>query len=637
MRWLVLAEMGCAAGAVALVWMVLLARWLKGRPAGRSWLAGLASVPRRYLVDVHHVVARRPRHARMHALAAGGALGGALALLLGTLPGVWGVFRIVAIVLFALGAWGALIDRARRRPRTPSQLSGGPFLWLPAALLAWCAGNALVAACLANRAAPAAIAGGVAAALAVALAIALAGAVALLVAVGRGPMRHGLAGVAWLAGHTRPGRFARPGVPRPLDTALWPLDLVHERLGVLTPGDFTGPELASFDACVQCGRCEEACPAFAAGQRLNPKALIQGLSGAMRAKPAPYFGSPSPHAPAMPGGGGMGTEIVGTVLAPDTLWACTTCRACVEECPMLIEHVDAVIALRRGQTLMKGAVPAGAGQVLRASRDRAEPGGRALDARTDGIAALDVPVLPPGEETDILLWLGEGAYDLRYGRSLRALVTLMRKAGLRFATLGADEVDCGDVARRLGDEATFQALAREVIETLGTRRFTKIVTADPHAYHVLKNEYPALGATLGGTWTVEHHTTLLDALVQDGRLTLARRDGPAVAYHDPCYLGRYNGVIDAPRRLLDAACRTRVEVERHGMRAMCCGGGGGSPASDVDAATRIPDLRMEQMRQGGASVVAVACPGCTAMLEGVTGPRPEVKDVAELVLAAVVP
>ncbi|MFT8420048.1 MAG: DUF3483 domain-containing protein [Gluconacetobacter sp.] len=629
MRWVVLAEMACAGAAVALVWMVLLARWLKGRPVGRSWLAGLVLVPRRYLVDVHHVVARRPRNARMHALAAGGLLGGSLALLLGVLPGMPPVpgfiIRIVAIVFFVLGAWGALIDRARRRPHTPSQLSGGAFVWLPVALLAWCVGNVVVALSVSDTGLHAAGLAG--------LALALAGGVALLVAVGRGPMRHGLAGIAWLAGHTRPGRFARAGLLRPFDTALWPLDLVHERLGVLTPRDFTRPELASFDACIQCGRCEEACPAFAAGQRLNPKALIQGLSGAMRERPAPYAGSPAPHAPAMPGGGGMDAEIVGQVLAPDTLWACTTCRACVEECPMLIEHVDAVIALRRGQTLMKGAVPAGAEQVLRASREQAEPGGRALDARTDGIAALDVPVLAPGEETDILLWLGEGAYDLRYGRSLRALVTLMRKAGLRFATLGADEVDCGDVARRLGDEATFQALARDAIGVLGTRRFGRIVTADPHAFHVLKNEYPALG----GTWAVEHHTTLLDELVRDGRLVLAQRDGPAVAYHDPCYLGRYNGVIDAPRRLLDAACSTRVEVERHGMRSMCCGGGGGSPASDVDAVTRIPDLRMEQVRQSGASIVAVACPGCTAMLEGVTGERPEVKDVAELVLEAVVP
>lgn len=625
MRWLVLAEMGCAGGAVALVWMVLLSRWLKGRAGRVAWLAGVIRVPRRYLVDVHHVVARRPKNARMHVLAAGGLLGGSCALVVGALVGPEGVCRAVVVVLFVLGAWGALIDLARRRPRTPSQLSAGPFLWFPLALLAWCVGNAVVAVFWgAGSFSPAVLAGVV---------IAAGGGVALLLAIGRGPMRHGLAGVAWLAGHTRPGRFARAGVARPLDTALWPLDVLHERLGVLTAQDFMGPELASFDACVQCGRCEDVCPAFAAGQRLNPKALIQGLSSAMRAKPAPYCGSPAPHAPAMPGSGGMEVEIVGSVLAPETLWACTTCRACVEECPMLIEHVDAVIALRRGQTLMKGAVPPGAGQVLRASRERAEPGGRALDARTDGIAALNVPVLAPGEETDILLWLGEGAYDVRYGRSLRALVTLMRKAGLRFATLGADEIDCGDLARRLGDEATFQALAKDVIETLGTRRFTKIVTADPHAFHVLKNEYPALG----GTWTVEHHTTLLDALVRGGQLTLARRDGPAVAYHDPCYLGRYNGEIDAPRRLLDAACHTRVEMARHGMQSMCCGGGGGSPASDIDAVTRIPDLRMEQVRQSGAAIVAVACPGCTAMLEGVTGPRPEVKDVAELVLEAVVP
>ncbi|GAA4486058.1 DUF3483 domain-containing protein [Gluconacetobacter asukensis] len=619
MRALIAGEIGGIALAAVVGWLVLLARWLKGRPAA-GWLAGLRHVPRRYLVDVHHVVARRPAAARMHAMAAGGVLGGSALALLAVLLGAGGIVWALAALVFGMGGIGALLVWRRRVPKMPPALSGGAFLWLPAALAAWCVGNGLAALFMAIGAP----------ALPVILSVVLGGlgGVALLRLVALGPMRHALAGVAWLAGHTRPGRFSGKG----RDTGLRPLDLAAPRLGVLVPADFSGPELAAFDACIQCGRCEEACPAFAAGQRLNPKALIQTLSGAMRAVPPPYAGRPAPSVPMLQGKGGMGQPIVGNVLHRDMLWACTTCRACVEECPMLIEHVDAVVALRRGQTLMLGATRDGAAQALRASRERAEPGGRDLAARGDMIAALDVPVLPPGGETDILLWLGEGAFDARYGRTLRALVTLMRRAGLRFATLGADEVDCGDLARRLGDEATFQSLAAEAISALKARCFTKIVTADPHVLHVLRNEYPALG----GRWEVQHHTGLLDELVRDGRLRLERREGARVAYHDPCYLGRYNGEIDAPRRLLDAACTDRVEMARHGMRAMCCGGGGGSPVSDVDAVTRIPDLRMEQARAAGASLVAVACPGCTAMLEGVTGPRPEIRDVAELVLAAVV-
>ncbi|MFT8676243.1 MAG: (Fe-S)-binding protein [Acetobacter sp.] len=441
-------------------------------------------------------------------------------------------------------------------------------------------------------------------------------------------MKHAFAGSTWLVAHTRPGRF---GGGR--DTALRPLDLNAPMLGSVTPSDFSWNVLASFDACIQCGRCEQACPAFAAGQRLNPKALVQGLVHAMGGAPA-YKGSPAPLAPAVSGAGGMHHPIVGAdaSIHPDTLWACTTCRACVQECPMMIEHVDAIVDMRRGQALMHGAVRPGAARALRTLRDTGNLAGRPPAERADALAMLDVPVLAEGGETDILLWLGDGAFERRYGQSLQALVKLMQRAGLRFAILGEAETDCGDLARRLGDEATFQALAHDVIATLAVRRFSRIVTADPHAFHALANEYPALG----GAWQVQHHTALLDELVDAGRLKLSPQATGTVAWHDPCYLARYNGQVDAPRRLLRAACQNVVEMERHGLRAMCCGGGGGNPVSDVDAQERIPDLRMAQARQVGAQMVAVGCPGCTAMLEGVVGDRPEVRDIAELVLDAVV-
>jgi Fe-S oxidoreductase len=561
----------------------------------------------------------------MHALVAGGTLAGSVLLAGGVVPALresrlyWS--GVSTFFLVALG--GTYLVWKRRNPKKPSYLSGGKFLWLPNALLAWTLGGALVAF------AQAALPDSTGAAL-LPLVMMAAGGAGLVVQAARGPMRHAFSGVTWLAAHSRPERF---GGGRSTD--LRPLDLAAPVLGALVPGDFAWNILTSFDACIECGRCEQHCPAFAAGQRLNPKALVQGLALAARGESADaYTGSPAPHAPPTAGVGGMDSAIIGAdaMIHPDTLWACTTCRSCVEQCPMMIEHVDAIVDLRRGQTLMHGAVRPGAADALRRLRDTGESGGRPLSARADGLAGDNVPVLGEDDETDVLLWLGDGAYELRYARTLRALVKLLRLAGVRFAILGEAELDCGDLARRLGDEATFQGLATEIIGTLNSRRFQRIVTADPHALNVLKNEYPALG----GRWEVLHHTTLLDELVSAGRLKLAARDLPAVAYHDPCYLGRYNGEFDAPRRLLAAACGKTVEMERHGRQSMCCGGGGGNPVSDVDAAQRIPDLRMGQARDVGAAIVAVGCPGCTAMLEGVPEPRPEVKDIAELVLDAVV-
>ncbi len=596
------------AAAAALLAFDVTRRWHHGRAAPVDLAAGFLALPRRYLVDVHHVVNRRPAAARMHALAAGGLLAGSVLLALSPLrPAIFGA---AAALLFAAGIFGAALAAARRLPHTPPHLTGGAYRRLPIWLALTDAGG-LLGGLATSGFAPAACA-------VLGTCGLLAGGAFLLAGLRRGPMRHAVAGIAHLVAHPRPARFGARFDPRfdprfeqSPDTALAPLDLdlPDDLLGAGTADAFAWNRLAGFDACVQCGRCEQACPATAAGQPLNPKSLIQALATAPR-DGAPLVGA---HA----------------AIHPDTLWSCTTCRACVEACPMMIEHVDAVIDLRRHQALVLGAAPAATAAPLRALRDAAEPGGRPLAARLDFAAGLAIPVLAPGCETDILLWLGEGAYDPRHGRTLRALVRLLHMAGARFAVLGPDEGDSGDLARRLGDEATFQRVAAENIAALSQRRFRRIVTADPHALHVLRREYPALG----GSWTVQHHTALLDELVEQGALTLAAIDGPPTAYHDPCYLARYNGETAAPRRLLAASCTRTVEMARHGRDAMCCGGGGGAPVSDVPGRVRIPDLRMAQAREAGAAVVAVGCPGCTAMLEGATGAA-TVRDMAELVLDA---
>ena len=366
---------------------------------------------------------------------------------------------------------------------------------------------------------------------------------------------------------------------------------------------------------------------------MNPKKLVQDLvAGFSSASDAGYTGSPYPGMAVGQHSGTPASPVVPGLIAPETIWSCTTCRACVEECPMLIEHVDAIVGVRSHQTLALGNVPPQAAVALENLRNTETVGGYARSVRYDWAIDLDIRQLQPGESVEYLLIAGEGAYDLRYQRTLRALVKVLKAAKVDFAILGEAERDCGDTARRLGDEATFRDLAKRNIETLARYHFRHILTADPHALHCLRNEYPAAG----GHFDVVHHTRLLADLTASNRLKLkSSTRHPQITYHDPCYLGRYNGETDAPRAVLRALGMQPREMERSGKRGRCCGGGGGAPLTDIPGKRRIPDIRIEDARAVGAEVVAVACPGCTAMLEGVVAPRPEVLDIAELVAAAV--
>jgi len=328
----------------------------------------------------------------------------------------------------------------------------------------------------------------------------------------------------------------------------------------------------------------------------------------------------------------------GTALVDaETLWSCTTCRACVEECPMMIEHVDAIVDMRRHLTLERGETPNKAPEVLDNLIATDNPGGFAPGARMHWAADLNLPLIADLQQVDVLLWLGDGAFDMRNQRTLRALVKVLRAAEVDFAVLGSEERDSGDVARRLGDEATFQSLARRNIATLNQYRFQQIVTCDPHSFHVLGNEYGAFYPQgQGGHYRVSHHSTFIAELYDAGRLTFSPWEGGSVTYHDPCYLGRYNGEYEAPRRVLEALGIRLNEMERSGFRSRCCGGGGGAPITDIPGERRIPDMRMNDIEETGAELVAVGCPQCTAMLEGVVDKTAEVRDIAELVADALV-
>ncbi|WP_394787687.1 (Fe-S)-binding protein [Rhodoferax sp.] len=595
--------------------------WKTGRSRSVE-LRGLLQIPKRYFVDLHDVVAREPFVARAHVGVAGGAI---LALALVALNYGLGLYwrSLDAVLLLAgLMMLAGSIAMASRRRNAPARLSKGPWSRLPYSLMLFAIAVALVGAVALTGTALAPWLAGL-----ISLAFA-AGAAELALGIGLGgPMKHAVAGLLHLGLHPRPERFGTASEKR-FATALQPLKLTAADMGVGKPADFAWNKLLSFDACVQCGKCEAACPAFAAGQPLNPKKLIQDLVVGMSAKSdANYTGSPYPGQKVGEHAGAPGLPIVNGLINSDTLWSCTTCRACVQECPMLIEHVDAIVDMRRHMTLVDGVVPNKGMEALEQLRDTDTVGGFPLAARHHWAADLNVPVLNVGGQTDWLVLVGEGGFDMRYQRTLRAFIKTLQKAGLKIAMLGAAETDCGDLARRLGDEAGFQRLSQQLIRTLEARGFLHIVTPDPHIFHSLKNEYPAMG----GNFDVWHHTQLLADLLAKGQLKPTRAgSSETVTYHDPCYLGRYGREVDAPRAVLKGIGIKVVEMERSRERGRCCGGGGGAPFTDIPGTTRIPDIRIADAKTTGAGIVAVACPNCTAMLEGVVGPRPEVLDIAEL-------
>ncbi|WP_256822317.1 MULTISPECIES: dimethylglycine demethylation protein DgcB [unclassified Pseudomonas] len=602
------------------------AMWRRGRASKVDLIKGLLAMPKRYMVDLHHVVARDKYIANTHvATALGFVLSALLAVLVhgfGLHNRILGVALLLASVLMFVGA--TFVYLRRRNP--PSRLSKGPWMRLPKSLMAFSVSFFLVTLPVAGVL-PADFGGWLLAAL---LSVGVLWGVSEMFfgMTWGGPMKHAFAGALHLAWHRRAERF---GGGR--STGLKPLDLNDKSapLGVEKPKDFTWNQLLGFDACVQCGKCEAACPAFAAGQPLNPKKLIQdmvvGLAGGTDAK---FAGSAYPGKPIGEHRGNPHQPIVNGLVDADTLWSCTTCRACVEECPMMIEHVDAIVDMRRHLTLEKGATPNKGAEVLENLIATDNPGGFAPGGRLNWAADLNLPLLSEKGRCEVLFWVGDGAFDMRNQRTLRAFVKVLKAAKVDFAVLGLEERDSGDVARRLGDEATFQLLATRNIQTLAKYNFTRIVTCDPHSFHVLKNEYGAFN----GDYVVQHHSTFMAELIGDGALNLGQHKGSSVTYHDPCYLGRYNGEYEAPRQVLRALGIEVKEMQRSGYRSRCCGGGGGAPITDIPGKQRIPDMRMDDIRTTGAELVAVGCPQCTAMLEGVVEPRPLIKDIAELVADA---
>jgi Fe-S oxidoreductase/nitrate reductase gamma subunit len=368
-------------------------------------------------------------------------------------------------------------------------------------------------------------------------------------------------------------------------------------LGVGRITDFTSQQLLSFDACLRCGRCEEACPANTSGMPYSPRDLIKNLRQSMLNDLVHADGNP-------------GRDLTPGMISEEYAWYCTTCGACTVKCPAFIRPVDEIVDLRRFQLLTTGKMPKSVGDTMRNLERQGNPWGMPPENRMAWADGLDVHELAPGEQTDILLFTGcAAAFDERNKKVTRSLVKILKKMDIDFAVLGFDEICCGETARRMGHEYIFQEFAKQNIETFGKVKFNRILTTCPHCFNTLKNEYPQMG----GDFTVQHYSEFLVGL--DLPLITTEKLEGRFALHDSCYLGRYNDIYRAPRELLDNTGLKRVEMSRQKENSFCCGGGGGGMWMETDASTRINLHRLQDALDVKADVVATACPYCLIMFD----------------------
>jgi Fe-S oxidoreductase len=380
------------------------------------------------------------------------------------------------------------------------------------------------------------------------------------------------------------------------------------RFGVATIFDLTRKEVVDAFSCTECGRCQDVCPAHATGKLLSPKLLIMGVRDQL------FVQSAEP--------------IVGNGVPEEMIWDCVTCGACVEVCPVSIEHVDHIVDLRRSRLMVDSAFPAEAEPMLRDVERASNPWGKPQTERAAWAAELGVRVLEPGDPApEYLYWVGCAAsFDERAKKSAESTAKLLQKAGVDFAILGPREGCTGDPARRMGNEYVFQAAAEQNVATLNEQGVTKIVASCPHCFNTLANEY----GDFGGSYEVLHHTELLSQLVDEGRLTPAG-DAGSITYHDSCYLARHNDVRMEPRKLLNVIGQP-VEMQRSGKNTFCCGAGGAHMWME-ERGSQINVERVREAAETGAETLAVACPFCTVMLDdGVreVGAEMRVADVATL-------
>ncbi|MGV9295575.1 (Fe-S)-binding protein [Amycolatopsis sp. NPDC003676] len=442
----------------------------------------------------------------------------------------------------------------------------------------------------------------------------------------------------------------------------------EDTFGVGAIEDFSWKGWLDFSTCTECGRCQSQCPAWNTGKPLSPKLLITQLRDHAYAK-APYLlaGGKRDMAGDEVGLSGdnmyAGIDVLaiaesqkalvgddGGVIDPDVLWSCTSCGACVEQCPVDIEHVDHIVDMRRYQVMIESSFPTELNGMFKNLENKGNPWGQNAKDRLQWTEDLDfeVPVFD-GDlgDAEYLFWVGcAGAFEDRAKKTTRAVAELLHIAGVKYTVLGSEESCTGDPARRAGNEFLFQMLAQQNVEVLNSvfegreRKARKVVVTCAHCFNTLANEYPELG----GQFDVVHHTQLLNRLVREKHLTPVAPVAEDVTYHDPCYLGRHNKVYDAPRELVGASGAQLREMPRHGDRSMCCGAGGARMWMEEKIGKRINVERVDEALGTAPSKIATGCPFCRVMLtdgvtsrqsDGLASEKVEVVDVAQLLLTAV--
>ncbi|HEY4554386.1 MAG TPA: (Fe-S)-binding protein [Bacillaceae bacterium] len=431
-------------------------------------------------------------------------------------------------------------------------------------------------------------------------------------------------------------------------------DETQEVFGTGKIEDFTQKQLVDLYACVECGRCTNMCPATGTGKMLSPMDLIIKLRDHLTEKGAAVT-SRSPWMPAFAFNGGpaglgghdevaaayAAPSLIGDVITEEEIWACTTCRNCEDQCPVMNEHVDKIIDMRRYLVLTEGKMNPDAQRAIQNIERQGNPWGinrKEREKWREGRDDIYVPTVKEfekaGEKFEYLFFVGSmGSYDQRSQKIAQSFAKVLNTAGVSFAILGSKEKNSGDTPRRIGNEFLFQELAAANIELFNKHGVKKIVTIDPHAYNTLKNEYPEFGLE---DVEVYHHTELLYELLQQGRINPAKAVNETIAFHDSCYLGRYNEVYDPPREILKSIPGVKlVEIERSRENGMCCGAGGGLMWTEEDTGQRINVARTEQALAVNPSVIGSGCPYClTMMSDGVKAKEAEEQvltlDVAEL-------
>ncbi len=434
----------------------------------------------------------------------------------------------------------------------------------------------------------------------------------------------------YLRDRDRPKGAMKP-LPNLMETEL-------ESFGVSTIEEFTWKQLLDTDSCTMCGRCTAVCPAHATGKPLDPREIVLKTGEVMAATGTPVVSPP------------IGTDAELTVpanwmfdrITSEELWACTSCRACDENCPVNIEILDKILDMRRYLSLMESDFPTELGAAYRSMENSGNPWGLSQSDRTEWVGDLEgIEVIDGGDpfEAEYLYWVGcAGSFDDKNKKVSRAMAQLMQRAGVSFSILGPSEMCTGDPARRSGNEYIFQMLAMQNVETLNGMGVRKIVTQCPHCFNTLANEYPQMG----GHYEVVHHSQLLEWLVEQGRLDLSEaRLDERLVYHDSCYLGRHNDVYLAPRRVVGSIGGIKlVEAERSGTKGMCCGAGGGRMWIEEDIGKNINVDRSQELLATGATRIATACPFCYVMIddgvkgEGIEESEVKVGDIALHVLDA---